>query len=105
ICHRRCDKGQAQRFRAEFRRKQLSVKRPARSIFTKRNANWSCKRWPRPMEIYLRRRWNLGHFIQKNGAAVRLLESSDSSFMRAGERALFVTKQLAFEQGGRQRSA
>ena len=42
---------QAQRFRAEFRRKQLSVKRPARSIFTKRNANWSCKRWPRPMEM------------------------------------------------------
>src|SRR6202022_4784790 len=53
-------------------------------------------------QLYLRRWWNFSHFVQKNCAAARLLESPDPAFMRAGERAFFVTEQFTLEQCGRE---
>ena len=54
-------------------------------------------------QLYLSGRRNFGHFIQKNRAAVRLLESSNPAFVGAGERAFFVAEQFAFEQRRRER--
>ena len=48
---------------------------------------------------------DLANFIEKNRAAVRLLEPADAAFVRAGKRAAFVTEQFALEQRRRQRRA
>ena len=49
-------------------------------------------------QLGLQRRRHLGDFIQKNRAAVRLLKPADALGVRAGERALFVPEQFAFQQ-------
>ena len=49
-------------------------------------------------QFHLRARVDLADFVQKNRAAVRLLEPSDPAFVRAGERASLVPEQFAFEQ-------
>src|SRR5437773_12126501 len=41
-------------------------------------------------QFHLRTRVDLGHFVEKNCAAVRLLKSADATFVRAGECAFFV---------------
>src|SRR5437773_5952100 len=56
-------------------------------------------------QFHLRARIDLTNLIEKDGAAVRLLEPSDPAFMRAGESAPFVPKKLAFQQSRRQRRA
>jgi len=51
----------------------------------------------------LNRRVNFADFIEKQGAALRLLETADAALVRAGERALFVAEQFAFQQRRRER--
>src|SRR6266516_5247830 len=46
----------------------------------------------------LRARVNLAHFVEKNRAAVGLLEPADAAFMRPGECALLMSEQFALEQ-------
>ena len=48
---------------------------------------------------------DLADLIEENRAAVRLLESADPAFVRAGKRAALVTEQFAFEQLRRKRRA
>ena len=56
-------------------------------------------------QFHLRARIDLADFVEKNRAAIRLLEAPDAPFVRAGERAAFVAEQFAFEQGRRKRRA
>ena len=49
-------------------------------------------------QFHLRAAVDLADFIEKNSAAVRLLEAADPAFMRAGERAFFVPEQFALQQ-------
>ena len=56
-------------------------------------------------QFYLRARVDLADFIEKNCAAVRLLEPSDAPLVRAGERAALVPEQFALEQLRRERRA
>ncbi|MCG3778609.1 MAG: hypothetical protein JW388_1330 [Nitrospira sp.] len=48
---------------------------------------------------------NLANLIEKQRAALRLFEAADAPFDGAGERALLVAEQLAFQQRRRERSA
>ena len=58
----------------------------------------------RPQEFHLLRQRKLGHLVEKQSAAVRPFESSLVRTRRAGERALFVAKQIALDQVLRQRT-
>ena len=59
----------------------------------------------KPQQLHLDRRVNLADFVQKQRAALRLLEPPDAPLVRAGERAFFVAEQFAFQQRRRQRRA
>jgi hypothetical protein len=48
-------------------------------------------------QFYLRAWIDLGHFVEKNGAAVRLLKSTEAAFVRPGECASFVAEQFALK--------
>src|SRR5262249_17616274 len=48
---------------------------------------------------------DVADFVEENGAAMRQLEAADALRDGAGERALLMTEQLAFEQAGRDRRA
>src|SRR5439155_271116 len=56
-------------------------------------------------QFHLRARIDLCHLIQKNGAAVGLLEPADAALMRSGECPFLVPEQFAFEQLRRERGA
>ena len=50
-------------------------------------------------QLGLQRRGHVGDFIQEDGAAVGHLEAANALRDRAGERALLVAEEFAFEQG------
>ena len=56
-------------------------------------------------ELGLQRRLHLADFIEHQRAAVGLLELADARRRGAGERAAFVSEELALQQLGRQRRA
>ena len=53
----------------------------------------------KPQELGLKRLAHVRDFIEKNRAAIGFFNATGLLFHRAGERALFVAKQFAFEQG------
>src|SRR5205085_5329942 len=58
-----------------------------------------------PKQFHLRAGIDLADLIEEDRAAARLLETPDPAFVRTGERAALVSKQLALEQLRRQRRA
>ena len=52
----------------------------------------------KPQQLGLQRLAHVGDFIEKNRAAVGFLDAAGLLFQRAGERALFVAEQFAFQQ-------
>ncbi len=56
-------------------------------------------------QLGLERLAHVGDFVEENRAAVGFLDAAGLLFERAGERALFVAEQFAFEQRFRNRGA
>ena len=52
----------------------------------------------KPQQLGLKRLAHVGDFVEKNRAAVGLLDAAGFLFDRAGERAFFVAEQFAFQQ-------
>jgi hypothetical protein len=56
-------------------------------------------------QLHLRAGVDLSDLVEKDGAAIGLLEPADAALMRPGERAALVPEQFAFEQLRRERRA
>jgi hypothetical protein len=60
---------------------------------------WISRFWITRKQFGLHGERSFSHFVQKNGAAVRVFEQSGARIGRSGKRAAHVAEELAFEEG------